>query len=155
MPKFITLFVISLLLIAIIASGLAFFTAPLLGYWQGFAGWNVLCWAGAFGYRHHQISIENRLQLEYQNRQDFIDDRNIANINCPCGRSTITKALYVNDIADENVFSCTVCNGTYKVEITAEPILTTTPLHVDSSVQLFDKLKATAEIVGPGMAITL
>jgi hypothetical protein len=155
MKQFITLLVASLLIVGLIAFGFSILLANLIGFWSSFIGLFILLWGAAFFYKDWDIRRTKHAELVYQAKRDYIDERNIAQIECPCGKTVISKELFVNDLGGDNEYSCTACHSTYKVEITADPVLITNPVNIDTkSIQLFDKLKA-ATPDGSAGAVTL
>jgi hypothetical protein len=129
--------------------------SPYIMFWQAFFSMNVLLWFGFFFYRDWTIRKLERDKIIEQGRIDYIDDRNIIQLDCPCGKAAITKEFFVNDLDDSNNYTCGSCHSTYKVEVTVDPILITTPVHVDASIQVFDALKKAGVEHAKGTAITL
>lgn len=158
MKQFTTLLFVSVVIIGLIAFALSILLASFIGFWSSFVSLYILLWGGVFFYKDWDIRRTRHAELVYQAKKDYIDERNLAQIECPCGKTVISKELFVNDLGGDNEYSCTACHSTYKVEITADPVLITNPVNIDTrSIELFDKLKAATPVEGlvKGTAITL
>ena len=154
--QFITTLTISIIVVALIAAAVALLATNFIPFWASFTSMFILVWFGMFLYRDWDIRRIQYADLIVKAKQEYIDERNIIQIDCPCGKTVISKEIFVNDLGGDNEYTCTACRSTYKVEITADPILITTPVNINmQSLQLFESLKSVTPVVeGTASAVT-
>lgn len=137
--EFIIQLLISIIITVIISTGVGLLLLPIMEFSSSAAGTFILSWVVIFFYRDRNIAKLERAAIMYAAKLDYVDDKNMLQIECPCGKSVIEGYFFVNDVDNCNDYTCVNCRNTYKVAVTAYPILQTNPTDNDNTV-LFDSL---------------
>lgn len=90
-------------------------------------------------YIFNSKSIETKLYREEQlinERLDILSKNNIE-FECPCGKHIFSEIVYLND---SMTYKCPACDNNIKLNIVFTPVVSTTPLDFEKTLEAIKKL---------------